>query len=109
MKTTTKIAATAALLIGAISLQADVDANWKKNCASCHGDDGKGQTMMGKKSGAKDYTDAAVQEGFSDEEAFTAIKDGVKEGSKTKMKPYASKLSDDEIKELVAKVRSYKP
>ena len=77
MKTTTKIAMTVALLVGAGTLQADVAANWKKNCASCHGQDGKGQTKMGKKLGANDYTDPAVQAGFTDEEAFKATKEGI--------------------------------
>ena len=107
MNQTTKLAVVVALCFGAVGLRADVEANWKKNCASCHGQDGKGQTMMGKRSGAKDYTDPAVQAGFSDEEAFTATKEGVKKDGKTVMKPYASKLSDDEIKELVAKIRNF--
>jgi len=108
MKTTTKSLTIVALLIGAVSLQADVEANWKKNCASCHGQDGKGQTMMGKKSGAKDYTQASVQEGFTDEEAFKATKEGVEKDGKVVMKPYAEKLSDEEIKELVAYIRKFK-
>ena len=99
---------TVALLVGAVSLQADVEANWKKNCAMCHGQDGKGETKMGKKSGAQDYTDAKVQETFTDEEAFTATKDGIKKNGKTVMKPYSAKLSDDEIKELVAHIRAFK-
>jgi len=108
MKTSTKIAMTVALLVGAVSLQADVEANWKKNCASCHGQDGKGQTMMGKKSGAKDYTDPKVQASFTDEEAIKATKDGVEKDGKTVMKPYGGKLTDEEIKELVAHIRSFK-
>lgn len=108
MRATTKIAIIVALLTGAFCLRADVEANWKKNCASCHGQDGKGQTMMGKKAGAKDYTDPKVQEGFTDEEAVKATKEGVKKDGKTVMKPYADKLSDDEIKELVAYIRKFK-
>jgi len=108
MKSQTKIALTVALLASAVALQADVVENWNKNCASCHGKDGKGQTTMGKKAGAKDYTDASVQAGFTDEEAFKATKEGVQKDGKTVMKPYAEKLSDDEIKELVAHIRSFK-
>ena len=108
MKTNTKLMLTAALFAGVISLQADVEANWKKNCSSCHGVDGKGQTMMGKKLGANDYTDAKVQEGFTDEEAFKVTKEGLVKEGKTIMKPYADKLTDDEIKELVAHIRKFK-
>ena len=108
MKAQTKIALTAALLVSAVSLQADVVENWNKNCSSCHGKDGKGQTTMGKKAGAKDYTDPKVQESFTDEEAFKATKEGIKKDGKDVMKPYAEKLSDDEIKELVAHIRQFK-
>ena len=87
---------------------ADVQENWDKQCAKCHGKDGSGQTTMGKKLKLKDYTDASVQAGFSDEEAMAAIKDGIKEDGKTKMKAYGGTLSDDEIKALVAHVRSLK-
>jgi len=87
---------------------ADVKENWTANCAKCHGEDGKGETKMGKKIGVKDFTDAKVQDSFKDEKASKAIKEGVKEGDKTLMQPYGDKLSDDEIKALVAQVRSFK-
>lgn len=87
---------------------ADAKENWEKTCAKCHGADGKGQTAMGKKLGLKDYTDAKVQEGFKDEEAVKAIKEGIKDkDGKTLMKA-AEGLSDDEIKALVAYVRGFK-
>jgi len=87
---------------------ADTQEIWDKDCAKCHGKDGAGQTAMGKKFKLKDYTDASVQASFTDEEAMTAIKDGVKEDGKTKMKPFGDTLSDEEIKGLVAHVRSFK-
>lgn len=109
MKALTKITVVITLLaFGTFVQAADVETNWKKNCASCHGKDGKGQTKMGKKAGARDYTDPSVQESFTDEEAITATKEGIKKDGKTVMKPYAEKLSDDEIKELVAKIRAFK-
>ena len=40
--------------------------------------------------------------------AATAIKDGVKQNGKTTMKAFGGKLSDDEIKALVAYVRTLK-
>lgn len=86
----------------------DAKENWEKNCAKCHGPDGKGQTKMGQKLGIKDYSDAKVQAGFTDEEAFKALKEGLKDKEgKTLMKPVEG-LSDDEIKALVAHVRSLK-
>lgn len=87
---------------------ADAAANWGQHCASCHGKDGSGSTAMGKKLAVKDYRDAKVQAAFSDGEVESAIKDGVKEGGKEKMKAYKDKLSDADIKALVAYVRSLK-
>jgi mono/diheme cytochrome c family protein len=84
---------------------ADAKENWGTQCAKCHGADGKSDTKIGAKLGAKDFTDAKVQAGFKDEEAFTTIKQGKKDkDGKTLMKAFDT-LSDDEIKALVAYVR----
>jgi len=87
----------------------DVTATWNMNCAACHGKDGKGQTMMGRKLAIKDLTDAKVQASFTDDQAAKAIKEGVNDNGQTKMKAFADKLSEDDIKALVAHVRSFKP
>lgn len=93
---------------GSQAVAADAQENWDKNCAKCHGADGKGQTKMGRQSGAKDYTDPKVQAELDDAKGFAAVKNGMKDGAKEKMKPFGDKLSDDEIKALVAHIRSYK-
>jgi cytochrome c553 len=100
------VAACAAVALSARA--ADVKENWKSHCAKCHGEDGKGDTKMGKKAGCKDLTEAKVQAEIKDDKAFKSIKDGMKEGDKTVMQPYAEKLSDDEIKALVAHIRTLK-
>ena len=87
---------------------ADAKENYKTHCAKCHGDDGKGQTKMGKKAGAKDYSDAKVQAALKDDAAFKSLKEGQKDGDKELMKPFGEKLSDDEIKALVAHMRTFK-
>jgi mono/diheme cytochrome c family protein len=87
---------------------ADAKAIYDKDCAKCHGADGKGATKMGKKLGAKDYTDAKVQAEMKDDEAFKAIKEGLKDkAGKSLMKP-AEGLSDADIKGLVAYMRTFK-
>ena len=99
----------ALLIAGAASVRAaDAKENWDKNCAKCHGVDGKGKTKMGEKAGVKDYTDAKVQADLKDEAMTKAIKDGVKEGDKNKMKGFGDVLSDDEVKALVKYVRDFK-
>lgn len=99
----------AILVIGLLSASAaDVKETFDKACAKCHGADGKGQTKMGAKLGIKDMTDAKVQAEFKDEDAFKAIKEGLKDkDGKLKMKA-AEGLSDDEIKALVKYVRNFK-
>src|SRR5579872_3599233 len=98
----------ALLMAGAVSLRAaEAKENWAKNCAKCHGEDGKGKTKMGEKLGVKDYTDAKVQADMKDEKMLKSIKEGVKEDDKTKMKAFVD-LSDDEVKALVAYVRAFK-
>jgi mono/diheme cytochrome c family protein len=90
------------MMIGSagMSWAADAATNWSKNCASCHGKDGSGNTAMGKKLGIKDYT---KEQSFSDAEATKAIANG-----QGKMKGYKDKLSDADIKALVSYVRSLK-
>ncbi len=97
------------LAIAVASTQAaDVKENWAKHCAKCHGEDGKGQTQMGKKLKVKDYTDAKAQESFKDDEAIKLTKEGKKEGDKTLMKGFSDVLSEQEIKDLVVYIRKFK-
>src|SRR5208283_5475384 len=98
----------AALAIAACAASAAEPAdNWSALCASCHGKDATGNTRAGKKLGVKDLTVAANQKAFTDAEAFDALKKGLTASDGTdKMKPFADKLSDDEIKALVAYVRT---
>src|SRR3990172_8825862 len=87
---------------------ADAKTTSDDQCVKCHGPDGKGQTTMGKKLHMKDYTDAAVQAEFTDEQAFKAIKEGVKDAKgATRMKAVEG-LSDDDINALVKYIRSLK-
>ena len=99
------IAACAAMMVSVSA--ADVKENWDKSCAKCHGPDGKGDTKMGKKLEIKDFTDAKYQASLKDEAMFKAIKEGVKDGEKTRMKAVEG-LSDEEMKALVAYVRKFK-
>ena len=99
----------AVLAVTALSARAeDAKAQFEKDCVKCHGADGKGQTKMGQKLGAKDYTDAKVQAELKDDAAVKAIKEGLKDkDGKTLMKP-AEGLSDADIKGLVNYMRSLK-
>jgi cytochrome c1 len=99
----------AIMAVGALSATAgDAKALYEKDCAKCHGTDGKGNTKMGQKLGAKDYTDAKVQAELKDDAAAKAIKEGLKDKEgKTLMKP-SEGVSDEDVKGLVAYMRAFK-
>jgi cytochrome c1 len=101
--------AIAALVLSATSLLAgDAKTLYEDQCAKCHGFDGKGQTKMGLKVNAKDYTDAAVQANLKDDAAFKAIKEGLKDNDgRSLMKPTEG-VSDDDVKGLIAYMRAFK-
>jgi cytochrome c6 len=76
-------------------------ALYKSKCAACHGADGTG-SATGKKMGAHDFTTPDVQ-GMSDAELSTVIMNG-----KNKMPAYGKSLKADDIKGLVAYIRTLK-
>ncbi|MGC8830350.1 MAG: c-type cytochrome [Verrucomicrobiia bacterium] len=89
-----------------IGLAADVKKLYEDECAKCHGSDGKGQTKMGKKLGVKDYTDPKVQAELKMDKALKALKEGLKEGDKTLMKPFD--LPESDLKALVEYMKTFK-
>jgi cytochrome c553 len=102
------ILGSAPLAVVLTSYAADAATNWGQHCAKCHGEDGKGQTKMGKKLSIRDLSSGDVQAKFTDEEAFNAMKVGVKDAKgKQTMKP-TEDISDAEMKALVAHVRALK-
>ena len=76
-----------------------------QNCASCHGESGKGDGKMGAelKPPPANLVDAELKHGSSDGEIFTVIRDGVQ---KTAMKSFKSKLTTDQIWQVVNYVHS---
>ena len=80
---------------------------WTNQCAKCHGADGAGKTKVGQKLKLKDYTDAAVQTAMKDEDMTKAIKTGITENGKEKMKAF-SDIPDADVTALVAYIRQLK-
>ena len=72
---------------------------YKAKCAGCHGADGQA-TAIGKKLLAPSFKDPAVVKA-SDEQMIAIIKSG-----KNKMPAYTGKLSDAQIKSVVAHIRT---
>jgi cytochrome c6 len=99
--TTTAIAAIFVLPVPAQAQNAS-EAVYKSKCAACHGPDGSG-SAMGKKLGVHDFQTADVQK-MSDAELAGIIADG-----KNKMPAYGKSLKAEDIKGLVAYIRSLAP
>lgn len=96
-----------ALPAGAASLRGeDVAALYAAHCASCHGKDGAGHTKVGHLTGVKDLTNAAYLKAYSDEQMFADLKNGLEKDGRTRMRPFADKLTDAQIKALVTYCRS---
>ena len=79
--------------------QSGGDAVYKANCQSCHGSSGTPNPSMAKMMDIK----AASEYKESEADEIAAVKNG-----KGKMKPFAGKLTDDQIKASVQYFRTLK-
>ncbi len=94
----------AALLLAAPLVAEDApkrSAAFETYCIVCHGEDGKANTEEGKKKGARDLTNAKWQATVSDSRLEGSITRG-----RDKMPAFGRKLTAEQIKALVAEVRS---
>jgi mono/diheme cytochrome c family protein len=102
------IVATVVILAGTTLLsvpaqaQSGGEALYKTKCAACHGADGKGETTVGKANKVRDLASADVQK-QSDDELAAIIGNG-----KGKMPAYGKSLKPEQVKELVAYIRTLK-
>lgn len=78
----------------------DVAKTYKTSCVLCHAADGSGSSPSGKALGAKDLRSSEVQK-KSDEELTEAVTKG-----RGKMPAFGAKLKPEDIKELVAYIRT---
>ena len=93
------LAAAVSLFSSPVRAQTDGGSLFKAKCAACHGPDGKGQVPMGKTLGARDLTSAEVQK-QTDAELTELVSKG-----KKKMPAYETKLSKEQIAQLVGYIR----
>jgi len=104
MKPNLLLIAAASIALALPSLAADpaVIVSYNTHCASCHAKDGSGNTTMGKKIGAKNFTDAKVVADIKDDHALKNLKEGVKDkNGKEIKKPFVGKLTEAEMKALI--------
>jgi mono/diheme cytochrome c family protein len=81
----------------------DANALYTAKCQKCHGADGKGVPKY-QKSGQKSFADPAWQKSQTDAQ-ITAV---ITKGKGDYMPAFKGKLTADEIKALVARIRSFK-
>ncbi len=98
----TLLACSVSLFSVATTLRAEdkSPATFRQKCAACHGPDGKAQTAAAKNLGVKSFADPAVVK-MSEADLSAAIEKG-----KGKMPAYGKSLSADDIKAMVAYIRT---
>ncbi len=79
----------------------DSAALFKDKCASCHGEDGTGNTPPGKQLKVRNLRSAEVQK-QSDAQLAAVVTKG-----KDKMPPFEKVLSKEQINQLVAHIRQF--
>ena len=76
------------------------NALFSKNCATCHGKDGRARTFKARFNHARNLANPKWQDAISDEHMYEAIRRG-----KDKMPAFKGKLSDNEVAALVTYIR----
>lgn len=92
--------AAACLLIGPARAQDAGEKLYKAKCASCHGADGAGASAAGKATKARDFHSDEVKKETDGDWTQIIVK------GKNKMPAYDKKLTDAEIKDVVAYIRT---
>jgi cbb3-type cytochrome c oxidase subunit III len=83
---------------------AQTAALFKEKCARCHGEDGRGQTVIGRMVGAPNFTDEHWWDEEKDERRFAR---SITEG-KGEMPAFGKKLTRPEIRALAAYVKTFR-
>jgi mono/diheme cytochrome c family protein len=76
---------------------------FEAKCASCHGDDGRGRTELGREMGIADMTKAAYWKDLTLEKARQEVLDGLKRtvnGKQQEMKPFRGRLTPEQVDAL---------
>lgn len=82
-------------------LAGDAGALYKSRCSPCHGQDGSGNTPMGKKLNARPLGSDEVQK-----QSDAALSQTISAG-KGKMPAFASKMTPAEVQEVVKYIRTF--
>ncbi len=105
MKLLNSIMTVAFITVGFNANAADGAAVFTKECAKCHGADGKGDTKPGKMLKIKDLT--VEQAKLSDDQIAKTVKEGLQADGKMRMKPIKG-LTDEEVQAVAKFVHTLK-
>ena len=100
LKQFTNLCVVSLLAMGAMAFAQDGAATYKSKCQMCHAADGSGNTPAGKSTKVNPFNSPDIVK-MSDDDLIAVTKKG-----KNKMPAYAGKLSDDQIKDVVAYIRT---
>jgi mono/diheme cytochrome c family protein len=114
LRVTTRVIGLAALSLGLSSCQRSKDFGTREQpgaqiftsiCARCHGSDGKGGVPALEGTPApRNFCDAAFQKSRTDEQLIQVIRQG-----KGAMPAFGNLYSEEDLKGLVLKIRSFNP
>ena len=96
------VLAAALVVVPALAQDASGEDLYNKKCALCHGKDGVAKKMA---EGSANFNDAEFQAGATVESIVKVTAEGKAD---TKMKGYADKLSEAEIKAIAEYIKSIK-
>ena len=100
MNNRTALALIAALLVSPLAALAQGPDTYKSKCQMCHGATGLGDTPAGKAMGAIPFNSPSLIKA-SDADLIAATKNG-----KGKMPAYTGKLTDPQIADVIAYIRT---
>ena len=78
----------------------DGAATFNSSCAGCHGENGAGDTAIGKSTGVPDLRSSQVQS-----QPDSRLADVIENGT-SRMPPFKSSLNEEQVKALIAHVRA---
>jgi mono/diheme cytochrome c family protein len=101
LKYIARISVVSVLTVGTMGFAQSSGADiYKSKCQMCHAADGSGNTPAGKSTKARPFDSPEVMK-LSDDDLINVTKTG-----RAKMPGFAGKLTDDQIKDVVAHIRT---
>lgn len=100
LKQLARISLVSLLAAGTLSFAQDGAATYKSKCQMCHGADGMAGTPAGKSTKARPFNDPDVMK-MSDDDLVAVTTNG-----KNKMPAYKGKLTDAQIKDVIAYIHT---